>query len=87
MKEEEGDAIKFVKVVVYLLPLVLKLVILYLRFKRIQKKKRKAFKKVLRKEGLDKETAESLTDELQEIDFKSIISNVSGTDLKGLLKY
>ncbi len=57
------------------LPLILKLVLLFLRYKRASKKRKKIFKKTLKKEGLDPQVAEDLSNELPELKIRDMVES------------
>ncbi len=80
MKNRKGDRkpLLVVKALVAFLPLLLKIALVYLKYKRATKKREKIFKKTLKKEGVDDKVAEKLSDELPEIRVRDFLSNGLG---------
>ena len=77
-RKRDGKPLLAVKVLVASLPLLLKIALVYLKYKRATKKRKKIFKKTLKKEGVEGRVAEKLVDELPEIRIKDFISNGVG---------
>jgi len=80
MKNRKGDRkpLLVVKALVAFLPLLLKIALVYLKYKRATKKREKIFKKTLKKEGVEDRVAEKLTEGLPEISVRDILSNRLG---------
>ncbi|MGM0510086.1 MAG: hypothetical protein ACQESD_03035 [Thermoplasmatota archaeon] len=79
-KEDKG-ALKAVKVISSVLPLMFRLGWVYLKLKRKQKKRIKIFVKTLQKEGMDRETAERLSSEIPELSLRDMMGEFSGGDM------
>ncbi|MFW5953226.1 MAG: hypothetical protein ACOCSJ_03595 [Candidatus Natronoplasma sp.] len=77
-RKRDGKPLLAVKALVASLPLLLKIALVYLKYKRITKKRKKIFEKTLKKEGLDEKVAEKLSDELPEINIRDFFSNGVG---------
>jgi len=77
MKNREGDRkpLLAVKALVASLPLLLKIVLIYLKYKRATKKREKIFKKTLKGEGLEEEVADKLAEDLPEVRIRDLLSN------------
>jgi len=80
MKNRKGDRkpLLVVKALVAFLPLLLKIALVYLKYKRATKKREKIFKKTLKKEGVEDRVAEKLVEELPEIRIRDFLSNRLG---------
>ena len=88
-KVSENGFSTFISVIPSMIPLVFKLGIVYLRFKRKAKRAGKAFKKELIKNGIDKETAKLLTEDylrssrvLRQFDFSDLMSEKKWKEAK-----
>jgi len=77
-RKRDGKPLLAVKVLVASLPLLLKIALVYLKFKRATKKREKIFRKTLKKEGVDDQVAEKLAEELPEIRIRDFLSNRLG---------
>jgi len=77
MKNRKGDRkpLLLVKALVVSLPLILKISLIYLKYKRATKKRKKVFNKTLKREGIEDQVAEKLTKELPEIKIRDLLSN------------
>jgi len=73
-KRRDRKPLIAVKALVAFLPLILKLVLLFLKYKRFAKKREKVFRKTLKKEGVEKEVAEKLVEDLPDLNIKNFIS-------------
>ncbi len=84
MSQEEGDRapLIFVAALATALPLILKLVFVYLRFKRRQKKRRKIFRKTFKKAGMEPYMIDQLCEDMQDISLRDLISKK--TDIPGI---
>ena len=80
MKEgkRDGKPLLALKVLVASLPLLLKIALVYLKFKRATKKREKILRKTLKKEGVEDRVAEKLVEELPEISIRDFLSNKVG---------
>ncbi len=77
--KEDGKPLLAVKVLAASLPLILRISLIFLKYKRAAKKREKIFRKTLKKEGLDKEIVNKLTDDLPELSVRDLISgNMKG---------
>ncbi len=76
--KRDGKPLLALKVLVASLPLLLKISLVYLKYKRATKKRVKIFKKTLKKEGVEERVAEKLAKELPEIKIKDFLSNRLG---------
>ncbi len=75
MKEKEDtNVMKGLRAIIALLPLLLKLVLVFLKYKRITKKRRKVFKRTLKKEGLPEDVVEKLLNDLPELKIRDMLS-------------
>ena len=74
-RKRDGKPLLAVKVLVASLPLILKIALIYLKYKRATKKRKKVFSKTLKKEGVEDRVAEKLTEELPEIKIRDLLSN------------
>lgn len=70
----------FARLVILLIPLILKIIWIYLGYKRKLKKRRRIFKKSFKKAGMDKEIMRGLMAELQEIRFRDIVGKFMKND-------
>ncbi len=82
--EEDHGVLQAVKIGTSVLPIVLKLGFTVLKLKRRQKKKIKVFRKTLIKEGMDKEMAERLSQEIPEFRIREMVSEFGGDDIPGI---
>ncbi|MFO7992090.1 MAG: hypothetical protein R6U61_07360 [Thermoplasmata archaeon] len=82
--EEDHGVLKAVKIGTLVLPLVFKLGFTVLKLKRRQKKKIKVFRKTLIKNGMDRETAERLSQEIPELRIREMVSEFGGDDIPGV---
>ncbi|MBS3782565.1 MAG: hypothetical protein KGY66_03270 [Candidatus Thermoplasmatota archaeon] len=73
--KRDGKPLLALKVLVSSLPLLLKLAFVFLKYKRVAKKRKKIFKKTLKKEGLREKVAEELSEELPEFSIRDLVSN------------
>lgn len=62
-----------VKAIVALLPLLLKLSLVILKYKRAVKKREKIFRRTFKKEGLPPEVIDKLCDDLPEITIREMV--------------
>ncbi len=67
--------LRVLRILVVSLPLILKIALVYLKYKRTTKKRNKSFKKTLNAEGVEDRVAEKLTEGLPVISFREILSN------------
>lgn len=72
-KEKDTKVLRAVRVFVTSLPLLLRLGLLFLKFKRLSKKRRKVFRKTLRKEDVPPEIVDKLVEDLHEVRLREII--------------
>ncbi len=73
-KKKDGKPLLAVKVLVAALPLILRISLVFLKYKRAAKKREKVFRKTLKKEGLEKEVVEKLVEDLPELSVRDFIS-------------
>ncbi|MFP3872097.1 MAG: hypothetical protein ACOC55_05050 [Candidatus Natronoplasma sp.] len=76
--KEDTKVLRGVRALVTIIPFLLRLALTFLKYKRAEKKRKKIFKKTLRKEGLNKEVAEKLADELPDLKIRDVIKERSG---------
>ncbi len=76
--EKDTKVLRTVRASVPFIPLFLKLSFTMLKYKRAAKKRRKIFKKTLVKEGLEKEVAKRLSDELEDVSIRKMVSEKGG---------
>ncbi len=79
MQKEDTKVLKAVRALVTTLPLLLKLGLVVLKYKRLAKKREKVFKKTLRKEGLNDDVVENLVEDLPELKLRDLLSGKSGS--------
>ncbi|MFO8110107.1 MAG: hypothetical protein R6U17_06285 [Thermoplasmata archaeon] len=86
MTKEEGDRAPLVLVVLVAsaLPLLFKLLLLYLGLKRTQNKRRRVFRKALKKNGMDDKMVDRLCDEIKDISLRDILSKTGIPDFKDI---
>lgn len=70
-KKRDGKPLLAVKMLVAALPFILRIILVFLKYKRAAKKREKIFRKTLKKEGLEKEVVEKLVEDLPKLDRKS----------------
>lgn len=73
--KRDGKPLIALKVLVSSLPLLFKLLLVFLSYKRAAKKRKKIFKKTLKREGLEDPVAEELSDDLPELNIRDLLSN------------
>lgn len=78
-RKRDRDPLSAVRVLVAVLPFLLRLSLVLLKYKRAAKKREKVFKKTLRKEGLEEEVVDKLCDDLPEISIRGLISNTNSS--------
>lgn len=74
-KRRDRKPLIAVKALVMSLPLILKLVLIFLKYKKAAKKRKKIFRKTLKKEGLDDQVAERLSDELPQLRLREMMKS------------
>ncbi|MEF8874093.1 MAG: hypothetical protein V5A88_05425 [Candidatus Thermoplasmatota archaeon] len=74
-KRRDRKPLIVVRALVASLPLILKLVLVFLKYKRAAKKRKKLFRKTLKKEGLDDQVAERLSNELPELRIREMMKD------------
>ncbi len=77
MEKEDTKVLKAVRALITTLPLLLRLGLIVLKYKRLAKKREKVFKKTLRKEGLNDDVVENLVEDLPELKLRDLLSGKS----------
>ncbi len=83
-EEKDSGVLIAVRFIVLLLPMIFKLGIIYLRYKRAMKKREKVFRKTLKKEGVPKQVREDLVDELEDLSLSEMLSKAGVVDKEAM---
>lgn len=81
MEKEDRAPLQVVRIVGLVLPLLFKLALLYLKYKRSVKIKEKMMKKELKKVGMTDEMVKGLCSDIETITIKNILTMREGTNL------
>ncbi|MGM0405649.1 MAG: hypothetical protein ACQEQM_05865 [Thermoplasmatota archaeon] len=83
MKEEDRAPVKVVRIIALLLPLLLKLILVYLKYKKRVSRKEKYLRKELKKVGMEKHQVDEMCGDIQSMTLKDMLSMA---DSEGMLK-